>query len=104
MKLEINYKKYRNFKTFSTDEHFEYLFYVEKKDEKDVEFYCPLNYMGGKTNVIEHIKPVLNGKTKFIDEKFAAVYEQNHTKYLKQKVVNGKLEVKPDGRIKIERQ
>lgn len=64
---EINYKKYRNFKTFSTDEHFEYLFYVEKKDEKDVEFYCPLNYMGGKTNVIEHIKPVLNGKTKFID-------------------------------------
>ncbi|HHT67143.1 MAG TPA: DNA adenine methylase [Erysipelotrichaceae bacterium] len=64
---EIPYKKYRNHKTFSEDKHFEYIFYIEKKDEKDVEYYCPLNYMGGKTNVIEFIKPELYGKTKFVD-------------------------------------
>lgn len=64
---EISYKKYRNSKTFSVDEHFEYLFYVEKRDAKDVEYYCPLNYMGGKTNVIEFIKPALTGKKVFVD-------------------------------------
>lgn len=64
---EITYKKYRNFKTFSDDEHFEYLFYIEKRDAKDVEYYCPLNYMGGKTNVIEFIKPALIGKSIFVD-------------------------------------
>lgn len=64
---EIPYKKYRNFKTFSTDEHFEYIFYVEKKPLEEVEYYCPLNYMGGKTNVIEFIKPALKGKKRFVD-------------------------------------
>ena len=64
---EIPYKKYRNFKTFSEDPHYEYIFYVEKKEAKDVEYYCPLNYMGGKTNVIEFIKPALGGKEVFVD-------------------------------------
>ena len=65
--IEIPYKKYRNYKTFTTDEHFEYLFYGEKINENEVSYYCPLNYMGGKTNVIEHIKPHLNGKPLLID-------------------------------------
>ena len=65
--IEIPYKKYRNYKTFTTDEHFEYLFYGEKKDESQVSYYCPLNYMGGKTNVIDYIKPHLNGKDTLID-------------------------------------
>ena len=65
--IEIPYKKYRNYKTFTTDEHFEYLFYGEKKDESLVSYYCPLNYMGGKTNVIDYIKPHLNGKDTLID-------------------------------------
>lgn len=65
--IEIPYKKYRNYKTFTTDEHFEYLFYGEKLEENEVSYYCPLNYMGGKTNVIEYIKPHLSGKPCLID-------------------------------------
>ena len=65
--IEIPYKKYRNYKTMTTDEHFEYLFYGEKKNESEVSYYCPLNYMGGKTNVIDYIKPHLNGKDTLID-------------------------------------
>ncbi len=64
---EIPYKKYRNYKTNNSKEHIEYLFYAEKKPEKDVAFCCPLNYMGGKSNVINYIKPYLNGKKTFID-------------------------------------
>ena len=65
--IEIPYKKYRNYKTLTTDEHFEYLFYGEKMLETEVSYYCPLNYMGGKTNVIDYIKPHLVGKPLLID-------------------------------------
>lgn len=65
--IEIPYKKYRNYKTLTTDEHFEYLFYGEKLLENEVSYYCPLNYMGGKTNIIEYIKPHLEGKPLLID-------------------------------------
>lgn len=64
---EIPYKKYRNHKTEKCDAHYEYLFYAEKKDYRDVEYCCPLNYMGGKTNVIRFIKPYLSGRTHFVD-------------------------------------
>lgn len=64
---EIVYKKYRNYKTKSSNIHKEYLFYMKKKDLSDVEFYCPLNYMGGKSNVIKYIKPYLNNKNVFFD-------------------------------------
>lgn len=65
--LEINYKKYRNYKTISTDKHYEYIFYVEKKAKNEVEYYCHLNYMGGKTNVVNYIKPELNTKHTLFD-------------------------------------
>lgn len=65
--VEMPYKKYRNYKTFTTDEHFEYLFYGEKKDDNQVLYYCPLNYMGGKTNIMDFIKPHLKGKDTLID-------------------------------------
>ena len=65
--IEIPYKKYRNYKTQSVDDHFEYIFYIEKKSLDDVIYYCPLNYMGGKSNVIELIKPDLCNKTKLVD-------------------------------------
>lgn len=64
---EIPYKKYRNSRSTKKDGHFEYIFYATKKPAKDVEYYCPLNYMGGKTNVIQHIKPFLYGKSIFVD-------------------------------------
>lgn len=64
---EIPYKKYHNSRSTKKDNHFEYIFYAEKKPIDEVEYYCPLNYMGGKTNVIQHIKPFLHGKSTFID-------------------------------------
>lgn len=64
---KIPYKKYRNTKTFSTNEHFEYIFYAEKKPQNEVVYCCPLNYMGGKSNVIDFIKPHLTGKKILLD-------------------------------------
>lgn len=64
---EINYKKYRNIKTLSTNDHFEYLFYIKLKDKKDLRFTCPLNYMGGKTQIIEDLIPFFKKNNKFID-------------------------------------
>jgi adenine-specific DNA-methyltransferase len=56
---KITYKKYRNFKTKSSKEHFEYLFFVEKKEEKDVNYESPLNYIGSKSKMIKNIKDFL---------------------------------------------
>lgn len=53
---KISYKKYRNFKTKSNKEHFEYLFFVEKKPSEDVLYESPLNYIGSKSKMICSIK------------------------------------------------
>lgn len=50
---EIDYKKYQNAKTESKKEHFEYLFYIEKKEPI---FCSPLNYSGNKYDIIPFIK------------------------------------------------
>ncbi len=65
----IVYKKYRNFKTFSSNEHFEYIFFGKKKNIEEINYYCPLNYMGGKSTIIEFIKKTIkSGKNEsFID-------------------------------------
>lgn len=65
--IEIPYKKYRNYKTHKDNEHYEYLFYGKKLLSNQVSYYCPLNYMGGKTNIIDYIKPHLEGKPVLID-------------------------------------
>ncbi|WP_200909090.1 MULTISPECIES: Dam family site-specific DNA-(adenine-N6)-methyltransferase [Pseudoalteromonas] len=68
---KIAYKKYRNFKTKRTNDHFEYLFFIEKKEMDDVEFSSPLNYIGSKANMIKEIKENLPNEIKsypkFID-------------------------------------
>lgn len=64
---EIEYKKYRNHRTKTKSEHKEYVFYGEKKEKRDIYYCCPLNYMGGKSNIIDKIKPYLNKKEKVID-------------------------------------
>lgn len=53
---KIPYKKYRNFKTKGDKKHFEYLFFVEKREEKDVCYESPLNYIGSKSKMITDIK------------------------------------------------
>ena len=64
---EISYKRYKNFKTGEKQGHREYLFYGHKKPVSQVNYYCPLNYMGGKSQIIDFIKPNLIGKDKFVD-------------------------------------
>lgn len=65
---KISYKKYQNWKSQNRREHFEYLFFAEKKDAKDVVYESPLNYIGNKTRVIPEIKNSLPADTDtFID-------------------------------------
>lgn len=52
---KISYKKYQNWKSQNESKHFEYLFFVEKKDIRDVVFECPLNYIGSKAKVVPDI-------------------------------------------------
>lgn len=53
---KISYKKYQNWKSQNQKEHFEYLFFVEKKDPADVVYESPLNYIGSKARVIPAIR------------------------------------------------
>lgn len=65
---KIPYKKYRNSRTESEDNHFEYLFYVKLKKKEDVVYNSPLNYMGGKSKMISFLKDnEPKNYTKFID-------------------------------------
>lgn len=56
---KISYKKYQNWKSQNHKEHFEYLFFVEKKNPSDVVYESPLNYIGNKTRVITEIRKSL---------------------------------------------
>lgn len=51
---KIEYRRYLNTKA-EKKEHYEYLFYVEKKDE-NVNYSSPLNFIGGKADMITFIK------------------------------------------------
>ncbi len=53
---KISYSKYTNSKSRGKKEHFEYLFYVERKDEENVKFESPLNYIGSKAKMINELK------------------------------------------------
>ena len=65
---KIPYKKYQNWKSCNKSTHFEYLFFVEKKDKNDVIYESPLNYIGSKARVVSEIKKLSNSKcTTFYD-------------------------------------
>ncbi len=53
---KISYKKYQNWKSQNDEEHFEYLFFVEKRNADDIVFESPLNYIGSKAKLIRDIK------------------------------------------------
>ena len=53
---KISYKKYNNWKSGKGKEHFEYLFYIEKKNINEVIYESPLNYIGSKAKIINNIK------------------------------------------------
>lgn len=65
---KIRYKKYQNWKSCNENEHFEYLFFVEKKDPEDIIYESPLNYIGSKAKVVADIKKYSPSKyNKFLD-------------------------------------
>ena len=65
---KISYKKYRNWKTKRNNEHFEYLFYIEKKPINEVIYECPLNYIGSKAKMIDEIRRYMPQQaTKVVD-------------------------------------
>lgn len=56
---KISYNKYTNFKSRSKKDHYEYLFFIEKKDSPDIYYESPLNYIGSKSKIIPKIKKYL---------------------------------------------
>ena len=52
----IPYKKYRNHQTNTDDAHFEYLFYIELKSKSEITYTSPLNYIGGKGDMIDFLR------------------------------------------------
>ena len=65
---KINYRKYRNWRTKKNKNHYEYLFFIEKKDFNDINYESPLNYTGSKSKMITDIKKNLpNDFKSFID-------------------------------------
>lgn len=54
---KFTYKQYLNSKAEKDEKHCEYLFFIEKKDNsEDVNYASPLNYIGGKADMIDFIK------------------------------------------------
>lgn len=65
---KLPYNKYKNFKSRGKKDHFEYLFFIEKKDVADIHFESPLNYIGSKSKMISAIKRYLpENITTFVD-------------------------------------
>lgn len=59
---DLSYKKYENWKSNNKNKNYEYLFYIEKKEKKDVKCESPLNYIGSKAQLIDDIKKYLPKK------------------------------------------
>lgn len=65
---KIPYKKYQNWKSENKKSHYEYLFFIEKKDKKDIVYESPLNYIGSKTKITQLISSYIpNQYEKFWD-------------------------------------
>lgn len=74
-KRKVAYKTYQNHHTKAKDNHQEYLFYIEKRDVDKVCFASPLNYQGGKYDLIDFIKSHLpNRKLKSFVDLFGGGY------------------------------
>lgn len=53
---KFTYKKYLNHHTEKEGAHYEYLFFIEKKPAGQETYYSPLNYMGGKAEMVDFIR------------------------------------------------
>ena len=52
--IKFSYRQYKNSKSTDRDNHYEYLFYIEKDFEP--KFASPLNFIGGKHDMIDFLK------------------------------------------------
>ena len=68
---KFTYRKYLNTKAKKEGEHFEYIFYIEKKEEDKINFYSPLNYMGGKSEMMLFLKENMPKKINCFVDLFA---------------------------------
>ncbi|MDR1542975.1 MAG: Dam family site-specific DNA-(adenine-N6)-methyltransferase [Prevotellaceae bacterium] len=69
--MEIPYKQYKNHQTTDNEKHCEFLYFIEKKESEKVFYASPLNYQGGKCNMIEFIKDNL---PKTMPDKFFDIF------------------------------
>lgn len=53
---KLSYRKYTNFKSREKNDHLEYLFFVERKNENEIVYESPLNYIGSKAKMASFIK------------------------------------------------
>jgi len=53
---KLSYRKYTNSKSKERNDHFEYLFFVERKTENEISYESPLNYIGSKAKMASLIK------------------------------------------------
>ena len=53
---KISYNKYKNFKSRGKKNHFEYLFFIERRDTEKIIYESPLNYIGSKAKMINEIE------------------------------------------------
>ena len=64
----ISYKKYQNWKSQNNNQHFEYLFFVEKRSDHQIQYESPLNYIGSKAKIVPDIKAnIPKGEYTFCD-------------------------------------
>ena len=68
---KFTYRKYLNHHTEKDGEHYEYLFFIEKKPVSQQIFYSPLNYMGGKAEMIDFIREHVPEKIQCMVDAFA---------------------------------
>jgi adenine-specific DNA-methyltransferase len=66
---KISYRKYTNYKSKEKNDHYEYLFYIERKNESEVVYESPLNYIGSKAKMALQIRKNMPEKMRenFID-------------------------------------
>lgn len=57
--MEIDYRKYNNYKCREQEGHCEYLFYIERKNPEEVVIESPLNYTGSKAKMVPAIRRLL---------------------------------------------
>lgn len=67
--IKFSYRQYKNSKSADRDNHYEYLFYIEKDFEP--KFASPLNFIGGKHDMIDFLKKYMPKKIDTFYDLFA---------------------------------